>query len=213
MSFVKHAVIAAAGLGSRLGRGHPKCLLEVRGRTILERQLRLLEGIPEVRVVVGFEEQHVIAAARVVRQDIVFVRNAAYRTTNTLRSYAMGAQGLTENCLFMDADILFEPVSFASFIAACNPGESLIAVTAAKTTDAVYAHLKDGKVSQFSRTAPSEFEWANLCWLPPRYCEKGEGAVFERLAGDVPLKSRAIESFEIDTPDDHEKALRNASFI
>lgn len=213
MSFVEHAVIAAAGLGSRLGRGHPKCLLEIRGRTILERQLRLLEAVPEVRVVVGFEEQQVIAAARAVRPDIVFVRNAAYRSTSTLRSYAMGAQGLAENCLFMDADILFEPASFASFVAACKPGESMIAVTAAKTNDAVYAHLEGGKVTRFSRTAASDFEWANLCWLPPGYCEKGEGAVFERLAGDVPLKSRVIESFEIDTPDDHEKALKNARFI
>lgn len=213
MSLVKHAVIAAAGLGSRLGRGHPKCLLDIRGLTVLERQLRLLADIPDVRVVVGFEELQVIEAARKVRPDIVFVRNAAFRSTTTLQSYAMGATGLTDNCLFMDADILFEPTSFGSFLGICQAEAPLIAVTQAKTTDAVYTELKDGRVINFSRTEPRELEWANLCWLPPRYCEVGGGAVFERLAYDLPLRHHIIESFEIDTPDDYVHALENAQFI
>jgi choline kinase len=210
---VEHAVIAAAGLGSRLGRGHPKCLLKIQDQSILERQLRLLEGIKDVRLVVGFEEQQVIAAALAIRKDIVFVRNAAYRSTNTLQSYGLGAKGLRDSCLFMDADILFEPASFAAFVAACKAGEPLVAVTAAKTTDAVYAHLEGGHVTRFSRTSPGAFEWANLCWLPPAYCETGDGAVFERMSKDLPLKAHVIESFEIDTPEDHQKALENAAFI
>ncbi len=206
-------MIAAAGLGSRLGRGHPKCLLDFHGQSILERQLRLLDGIRDVRVVVGFEEAQVMEAALAVRQDIVFVRNAAYRSTNTLQSYALGARGLQDGCLFMDADILFQPASFRSFLAACTTREPRVAVTAAKTTDAVFAQVENGQVWRFSRTGRSAFEWANLCWLPSNYCEEGEGAVFERLSKDLPLKAHTIESFEIDTPEDHQMALSHAKFL
>ncbi|CAM3365827.1 MobA-like NTP transferase domain-containing protein [Bordetella sputigena] len=212
MSAVTHAVIAAAGLGSRLGLGLPKCLLEIDGRTLLERQLELLQDVPDVRIVVGFDAETVIAKAREFRSDLIFVRNAAFRSTTTLTSYAMGAAGLDRNCLFMDADILFEPTSFAAFLKSCETNDLLVAVTDAKTTDAVYTHLREGFVTRFSRTEQSDTEWANLCWLPPGYCETGEGAVFERLSGDLPIRCHSITSFEIDTPADQSYAMANATF-
>ncbi|WP_250479407.1 MULTISPECIES: NTP transferase domain-containing protein [unclassified Caballeronia] len=213
MSFVAHAVIAAAGLGSRLGRGHPKCLLDLKGATILERQLRLLDHIEDVRIVVGFEEQQVIDAARAIRPDIIIVRNPAYRSTTTLQSYALGAKGLTESCVFMDADIVFEPASFHAFLDACSGTDPLIAVTAAKTIDAVFTRLEGDRVMAFSRTESSDFEWANLCYLPPAFCETGAGAVYERISCLLPVRYQEIVSFEIDTPTDLEGALRGATFV
>lgn len=213
MSFVKHAVIAAAGLGSRLGLGRPKCLLEVAGKSLLEHQLKLLEGVADIRVVVGFEESDVVAAAKAIRSDIIFVRNPAFRTTTTLASYALGAKGVVENCLYMDADILFEPSSFASFIEACGSTDQLIAVTPTKTADAVYVEFENEYVHSFSRSRRTAFEWANLCWLPASHCENGSGAVFERLAEDLPIRAHNIESFEIDTPVDLQNVLKNCDFI
>lgn len=206
MSLVKHAVIAAAGLGSRLGLGRPKCLLELDGIPLIQAQLNLLREVPDVRVVVGFEEQAVIQAVRTYRPDAIFVRNPAYRSTTTLQSYALGALGLDEPCLFMDADIWFDPTSFEDFLHACRGVAPLLAVTAAKTVDAVYAHMADNQVVRFSRTETAPFEWANLSWLPPRYCETGEGAVFERMERDLPIAGREIVSYEIDTQQDLEVA-------
>ncbi|MNY63424.1 hypothetical protein D3C86_2003810 [compost metagenome] len=79
-------------------------------------------------------------------------------------------------------------------------------MTAAKTVDAVYAHMADDQVVRFSRTEAAPFEWANLSWLPPRYCETGEGAVFERMERDLPIAGREIVSYEIDTQQDLEVA-------
>ncbi len=45
MSFVKHVVIAAAGLGSRLGHGKPKCLVEIDEVSVLSHQLSLLSDV------------------------------------------------------------------------------------------------------------------------------------------------------------------------
>jgi choline kinase len=201
VSPVEHAVIAAAGFGSRLGRGYPKCLVRFRGRTLLERQLELLEQVPDVRLVVGFCEHEVVAHAREVRPDVLVVRNPAYATTTTLTSYALGARHLAGPTLFMDADILFEPASFAAFLAACTRAP-LIGYTHARTADAVFVDVRDGHVRGFSRDVVSPFEWANLAFLPPSYCERGEGSVYGQLALDLPLAATFVDSFEVDRPAD-----------
>ena len=206
MPIVEHAVIAAAGLGSRLGLGRPKCLLELDGISLIQAQLALLKDVPDVRVVVGFEEHAVMTEVLRHRSDVVFVRNPAFRSTSTLQSYALGARGLDTPCLFMDADIWFEPKSFATFLAACGDQVPLLAVTEAKTFDAVYAHMEDEQVVRFSRTEPAAYEWANLSWLPPAYCEVGEGAVFERMERDLPIAARRIISYEVDREADLELA-------
>ncbi len=205
MSTVAHAVIAAAGFGSRLGRGHPKCLVEFRGRTLLDRQLELLADVPDVRLVVGFREHDVVAHARSVRPDILIVRNPAYATTTTLTSYAMGARYLQEPALFLDADILFEPPSLAAFLDACDVAP-LVGYTRARTQDAVYVDVHDGHVHAFSRTKTTPYEWANIAFLPAGYCESGSGNVFERFTDDLPMPARFIDSFEIDRPVDLELA-------
>lgn len=226
MSSVEHAVIAAAGFGSRLGRGMPKCLVEFRGRTLLDRQLELLADVPDVRVVVGFRERDVIAHARALRPDVTIVRNPAYASTTTLTSYALGARYLRWPALVMDADIVFEPASFAAFLdaaaqamahhpspAVCPP---LIGYTDAKTEDAVYVTVtrnenetqnqnnneSNNEITGFDRQSATPYEWANIALLPPGYCETGTGAVYERLSGDLPLPAAYVDSYEIDRPGD-----------
>lgn len=217
MPTLDHAVIAAAGFGSRLGRGHPKCLLDVAGRTLLQRQLELLRDVPDVRVVVGFEEDTVIALARRLRPDITIVRNPAFASTTALNSYALGARYLSRPCLFMDADIIFEPASFAAFLA--QPGEGpLVGYTHTKTQDPVHVAVSGGRVTGFSRTEQVEteqgqYEWANVLRLPGGYLDQpvaslGDSpAVFERLSVDLPLPGRYVESYEIDRPADLDVAL------
>jgi GTP:adenosylcobinamide-phosphate guanylyltransferase len=212
---VEHAVIAAAGFGSRLGRGLPKCLVDFRGRTLLDRQLELLTGVRDVRLVVGFREREVMAHALALRPDLTIVRNPAYASTTTLRSYALGARYLRRPCLFMDADIVFEPASFAAFLqeaaqvaaSSSSPlSRPLIGYTDAKTQDAVYVSVVDETIRAFDRQRPTPHEWANLALLPPAYCEKGSGAVYERLSGDLPLPGAYVDSYEIDRPADLEVA-------
>jgi choline kinase len=200
VSAAQHAVIAAAGLGSRLGQGRPKCLVEVEGATILSRQLDLLAGVPDVRVVVGFQAAAVAAEARRWRPDVTLVENRDFATTTTLVSYALGARGVDSPCLFMDGDILFRPSSFERFVAC---GERLVVgYTDAKTADAVYVTVENDHVTQFDRSRPTPYEWANIAILPADYCEGADGAVFERLACDLPVPGAHVDSFEIDRPSD-----------
>lgn len=215
MSIVKHAVIAAAGFGSRLAMGKPKCLIEFSGTTILEHQLGLLRDVEDVRVVVGFEEERVAAIVKKIRSDVIIVRNPAYRTTTALHSYAMGAEHLKENCLFMDGDILFQHSSFSSFLLACEVNKTLIGITKAKTIDAVYVLMNEkSKIESFSRVIPTPYEWANIVWITPNKFKNPTAiSVYERLTMHLPLETKEIISYEIDTLEDMDNTIANLSLF
>ncbi len=209
MSIVKHVVIAAAGVGSRLGYGMPKCLLEVGGKTLLARQLSLVAGVEDVRLVVGFEKEKIIEAAKEVRRNAIFRINAAYRTTTTADSYDMGASGIDDWCLFMDADILFERDAFDRFCAECKPGQRRIGITDAKTEDAVFVHMNErDEIVRFSRTEKSDDEWANIAWLPSNYFTGHSDSAYSRIAQELPVTTGRVESYEIDTEGDLRRARR-----
>lgn len=211
MSLVKHAVIAAAGLGSRLGHGKPKCLVEIDGVTVLSHQLSLLADVEDVRVVVGFEEKAVIDEVKRNRRDVIIVRNPGFRSTTTLHSYALGAQYLSGDCLFLDGDLLLVPESFAAFLATCEAGVPKLGLTPSQTVDAVYAVLEKGNVVDFSRSVETEYEWSNVSWLPVRFLhEIGNTAVYEHLKNYLPISTGDVISFEIDTETDLLRARQNA---
>ena len=207
MPAVAHAVIAAAGKGTRLGYGVPKCLLDIGSRPLIEWQLQLLHGVEDVRVVVGYCESDVMEAVRRIRPDTVFVRNGRYADTTTQDSYSLGARFLAGPCLFLDADIWFEPASFGEFLLRAPEHPLAIGITRAGTEDAVYVGVEETaggarRVTRFSRTELSEFEWANIVWAPSTLFVEGGGAVFERLTGRLPAAAIEVRSFEVDTEAD-----------
>lgn len=206
MPVIEHAVIAAAGIGSRLGFGTPKCLIEYEGKTLLGHLLERLAEVPDVRICVGFMREEVVAEAIKHRPDVIFVINHAFRSTTTLTSYVMGARGVDAPVLYMDADIYFQKSSFRNFLEqASQTTEPLIAITPVKTEHCVYTHLDEaGDLIGFSRTEPSSTEWANLCWLPKDTIIDGSTAVFEQLSNHLPMRTCIVESFEVDTLKDLE---------
>jgi len=211
---VEHAVVAAAGLGSRLGHGKPKCLVEIDGVSVLAHLMHLLADVPDVRVVVGFMEHAVIAELARIRPDAIVVRNPAFRSTTTLHSYAAGARGLTGDCLFMDADLLVVPETFHAFLATCQPAQPRLALTPARTVDAVYVEMEHNAVTGFRREGATSFEWSNISWLPVSlFADIGHTAVYEHLRQFLPMASGELESFEIDTAEDLERARIHAAMF
>ena len=107
------AVLLAAGVGRRLGHDKPKALLEIGGRTLLARHLENLAslGIP-VRIVTGFMagllEGHAL--------DAEFVHNPEFRR-GSLISLRHALDGLDEDAVIMDADVLYDPSILADVCA------------------------------------------------------------------------------------------------
>lgn len=108
MSFIKHAVICAAGMGTRLGMNMPKCLVKIGDKAIIEYQLELLKDVEDIRIVVGFMEEKVIEHVLKIRNDVIFVRNSRYQITTNAYSLSLGSKHLREPYIMLDGDLLIE---------------------------------------------------------------------------------------------------------
>jgi phosphoenolpyruvate phosphomutase len=101
------AVIIAAGSGKSLlplTEDRPKCMLDIKGRTILERQIDTLRacGVQDIVVVRGYRKDQVTVPG------LRYFDNDRYEETGELASLFAAAPVLTGRVLFLYSDILFE---------------------------------------------------------------------------------------------------------
>lgn len=134
------AVIVAAGQSSRMGETpgkKPKCLLDVGGRTILQRVLATLgaAGVEDALVVAGYEKEQIAAA--LTGEQVLRCRlqpNPFYAITNNMaslwfaRPYVEG-----ESFLYLHGDLLFHPGILARLLEASD--SSALSVAAGKFDD------------------------------------------------------------------------------
>lgn len=220
MPSVENAVILAAGAGTRLGMGKPKCLVELAERMIIDYQLELLRNVPNVHVVVGYQENEVIAAVRAIRDDVVFVRNPSYMTRSNFHSLYLGARTFQKPFISLDGDLLMTREEFDRFLVACSQvgeEEFLLGVTKSKTDDAVFAHLDaDGCIVKFSRSEKAKYEWTGPVLIGRRARmpeqETYDGYQFEFLKQFDRLQAFPIDLYEIDTPNDFAYVEQNFRF-
>jgi choline kinase len=112
---VTTAVLLAAGTGSRLQPltdNAPKCLTEVNGIPILERQVRCLcqSGFKRLVVVVGYMEHRIREFLNSWSDDlqIDYVVSPHYRTTNNIYSLWLARKMVDESFLLLESDLLFQ---------------------------------------------------------------------------------------------------------
>ncbi len=214
MSTAHPVVITAAGLGSRLGLNRPKCLVEIEGEPLIHHQLRALQDCQDVRVVVGFQERDVIRVAREMREDLIFVRNARYRTTSNLQSLALGTLGQTGPFISLDGDVLVSASEFKRFLAAARNQSQLVAITQRTTDEAVSVALSALNTQVISFHVPARpqdnFEWSGLA-LINQVDSATRGFVFRQIERELPSPFLEIECYEIDTEDDLARARMHAS--
>jgi len=102
------AVILAATRGGALGdltAETPKCMLDVRGESLLRRQVRSLNalGVRDIAVVAGYRRD------RIDLEDIEILPNEAYETTGEAASLACARDKLDGPVVISYGDILFRP--------------------------------------------------------------------------------------------------------
>ena len=101
------AIILAAGSGLRLGqhtKDIPKALLDLNGKSILERQISLLRehGVNEIFVVTGYKrEKHIL-------KDIEYIFNPRYSETEQLASMMVARTKIFDDVLVIFGDIIFD---------------------------------------------------------------------------------------------------------
>jgi choline kinase len=111
------AIILAAGRGSRmkdLTDERPKCLVELRGRALLDWQLEALRaaGIKDIAIVTGYKRE------LLANRGLVEFHNARWAETNMVSSLACAQDWLqAEPCIVSYSDIFYSPVAVQSLIA------------------------------------------------------------------------------------------------
>jgi choline kinase len=127
------AVILAAGLGRRIaGRtdGGPKPLLDVGGRTLLDRLLDALEsaGFRDAVVVTGHRPEGIRAtiANRAPGLAIAEKWNAEYATANNIVSLLCARDAMTGGFCLLNSDIVFD-ASILADVATLDDGNWLVA--------------------------------------------------------------------------------------
>ncbi|MBU3903127.1 MAG: phosphocholine cytidylyltransferase family protein [Gammaproteobacteria bacterium] len=102
------AIILAAGRGSRmqaLTDDRPKCLVELRGKTLLDWQLLALRaaGINEIAIVTGYKRE------QLAERGMLEFYNSRWAETNMVTSLACAETWLTsEPCVVSYGDIFYE---------------------------------------------------------------------------------------------------------
>jgi len=112
------AIILAAGRGSRMGRlsdDRPKCLIELEGKPLIERQIAALRrgGVTEIGVVRGYR------AETIDLPGLTYFANERWAETNMVMSIAAAAQWLRSGPLIVSyADIFYRNELVRSLAAA-----------------------------------------------------------------------------------------------
>ena len=207
MSAIQHAVIAAAGFGSRLNRGIPKCLVDVDGHKIIEYQLALLQDVPDVRIVVGYHADKVRQFVTPLRPGVTFIANDQFASTSTLQSYYMGCHDIHDFFILLDGDIIPHRKSFADFLSRFS-GETMIGISPMTTEDAVFVHTdSQSRILEFTRSRVSPWEWSNIAVLHSDFLDNEPTYVYQCIEKKLPVRAETVERLEIDTQADLDYAL------
>jgi choline kinase len=150
------AVILAAGMGTRLGRPHPKPLTLLRdGRTIQRWQLDGLRAVfgpdVDVTVVVGFASELLMQHS----SDVRFAYNPHFATTNTSKSLLRALSCCRDGgVLWMNGDVVFDPAILEHVHAMVRADESFVCVDTSVVGDeeVKYSLDEDGNIAELSKT-------------------------------------------------------------
>jgi choline kinase len=121
------AIILAAGKGTRLNGVElkPKCLFEVGGSTLLQRQMSAIAeaGIDEIVLVLGFEAERI---KRHCGENVSFVTNERFGDTSSLYSLWLAKEHLVNGFVVLNCDVLFHPELLTRLLTAPHDDALLI---------------------------------------------------------------------------------------
>jgi choline kinase len=182
----REAVIMAAGVGKRLKPftdTRPKSLLEVGGRSLMERHLGHLAegGVERTTLVIGHCGDQIRERFRDAYAGMAlrYAENARF-TRGSILSMRAGLEGLDRGAIFMDADVLYHRDVLRRLIASDAPACFLIDPTARETGEEMMLGLRAGRVLKIARRVGTDWD------------RVGEGVGFFGIGGAHLPRMRAI---------------------
>ncbi len=196
----KSVVISCAGIGSRLGLGLTKALVQINGNSLISWQLKLFKDVKDVRIVIGFQGGEIIEEVRKYRDDVIFCYNHRYFETKTGASYYLGARHANHETLEWDGDLLVHPDDVKKLLA--TSGE-FICYADKTSDDAVFVQTNEnGDVLCFSREQ-GDYEWTGPACMSKQHLIYSTQNVFNMFEPYCPMKGIKVRAYDIDTYNDY----------
>lgn len=196
----KSVVISCAGIGSRLGLGLTKALVQINGGSLISWQLKLFKDVEDLRIVIGFQGGEIIEEVRKFRDDVVFCYNHRYFETKTGASFYLGARHANNEILEWDGDLLVHPEDVRMLLAI--QGE-YICYGDKTSEETVFVRTNDqGEVLSFSRES-GDYEWTGPACMAKRNLTYNSNNVFNMFEPLCPMRGIKVRAYDIDTYNDY----------
>jgi len=230
------AIILAAGVGSRLREiagDMPKCLVSVRGQSIIGRQIKLLNlhGVSDIHVVVGHRPELMKSE---LEDAVAYHYYADYSKTNNLHTLHSARDLLDRDTIVLFADVLLEREALARLIGGQRDFE-LMVDTSQSLENTMRVKLENGLITDIGSHIPAPDGDGNFVGIA-KFSETGAKLLhveLERMVEECAWKDAyyiatlprlensgqsmgatdiaGIKWLEIDTPDEYHQA-ENADF-
>ncbi len=222
-----HAIILAAGVGTRLGRPFPKSLSVLpTGERILGRQIRLLReaGIESITIVVGFKKGLIMEEF----PEVYYSYNPIFYVTNTSKSLLHALRHMNDDIVWMNGDVVFDGAILQKLLHAVQDTKSnYICVDTKKCAEeeVKYRTHADGRISELSKQveiAQAEGEAVGINFVRKEhvadfrkaleavddadYFEKGIELCLQKNMPWLPLDISAHRCIEVDFNEDWDAA-------
>lgn len=158
------AIILAAGVGKRF-KGvtdhHPKCLIDIQGKTLLERTLTALgaAGVSRAVVVIGYRgeliKQQIGSTCGGVH--VTYVNNPHYEK-GAILSLLSAREEFNDDILIMDADVLFPVALIDRLVRSPHANCFLLDGSAENTGEEQMLLTRDGRVLNIVRGGSGNFD-------------------------------------------------------
>ena len=156
------AILLAAGRGRRLETNEPKCLLEIGGKTLLERHFVNLAaaGVTELTIVVGYQADVVRGFVEGLETPlpIDFVENPDF-VRGSIVSLQVASDLLLEGAIYMDADVVYPAELMRRLVASKHRECVLLDEKSEETGEEMMLGVRSGRVLAIARRVKPLGHW------------------------------------------------------
>ena len=192
------AVLLAAGRGRRMGSAEPKCLIDIEGKTLLERHLVNMSeaGITGLTIVVGFEKERIVAALAKLRPalPVELIDNPRF-VHGSIVSLQVAAERLLAGAIWMDADVLYPAALLARLVTSRNENCLLLDGRSEESGEEMMVGVRAGRVAKIARRVGSGWDFAGESVGFAKVGPAG-GAVMKRLLDEEVAAGRLDQEYE-----------------
>ena len=181
----------AAGVGKRLQPltdKLPKCLIEINGKTLIERHFEALKtgGIKEICVVIGHKKKMIVERLGNTFNGIKisYIENNDFENTGSGYSLYLGLKETAGEVIFMDADIAYESAAIRPILSSTT--DVLLVGRDKKVDDEGVKVLADGKiVKEIGKETAKDLPCVGESVGIVRLSEKNRAILLNKMNGHV----------------------------